>query len=412
MKNTKFGQVLSNRKRKARLLILLLCLILVLLSVFCSSFRSKMVLADTENSTITDLEDNVNDQLKNLDFSGFDEILKQFSSGEKDIFSSDSFLDKVKAILSGQTSIDFRSISSAIFSLFSNDILQILPVMCLIIGIGILSSIISNTGYSKDKSVADIVHFVCYGTIVMIVFASVKNVITLSSNSLLSLKSQMEISFPILLTLMTSVGSVVSVGVYQPTVAILSGSMMTIFSNFVMPLFIFCLVFNVAGNLSDNVKLGKFSNLFLSIYKWTIGLIFTLFSAFLTIQGITAGSYDGLSIRTTKYAMKSYIPFVGSYLSDGLNLILTSSILIKNSVGLAGLLLLVATVITPISKILILKLALSLSASILEPICDKKIPNFLTNISKCLSMLIATICVAGFAYLITIGLVMCTGNII
>ena len=42
---------------------------------------------------------------------------------------------------------------------------------------------------------------------------------------------------------------------------------------------------------------------------------------------------------------------------------------------------------------------------------DNVITDFLSNLSKCLSMLIATICVAAFAYLITVGLIMCTSNI-
>lgn len=398
----KFGQAFNKK------VVIIFVVILLFMLLYVNNLEPTVVRANDFQS----LEQNVNDQLENLDFSGFDEILKAMTTNEKDLFDSDNFLSKVKAILSGQANIDFSSLSKAILSIFSKDILKILPMVCLIVAIGILSSIISNTGYSKDRSVAEIVHFVCFGTIVVVVFSYIKNVITLINNSLNILQSQMEVCFPILLTLMVSVGSTVSASVYQPVVAILSGSLMTIFTNFIMLLFLLCLIFSIAGNLSDNIKLNKFSNLFLSIFKWIIGLIFTLFSAFLTIQGITAGSFDGLSVRTTKYAMKSYIPFVGSYLSDGLNLILTSSILIKNSVGLAGLILLIATIISPISHILILKLGLSLSASILEPVCDKKISNFLTNISKCLSMLVATMCVAGFAYLITIGLIMCTGNVL
>lgn len=399
----KFGQVY----RKTAIIFSILAIVMFVF-IFCSKLSHSDVFALSES----DLNQAIDDQLSNLDFSDFDDILKTMTSNEKSVFNSDSFLDKIKNILLDKTSIDFSSFSKAIFSTFSSSLINILPTICLIIAIGVLSSIISNIGYSKDKSIAEVVHFVCFGIIVVVAFACVKDVIMLTNNALSSLKTQMEISFPILLTLMVSVGSTVSASVYQPVVAILSGSLMTIFSNFIMPLFLLCLIFNVAGNLSDNIKLNRFSDLFLSVFKWTIGLVFTLFSAFLAVRGITAGSYDGLSVRTTKYAIKSYIPFVGTYLADGLNLILTSSVLIKNSVGLAGLILLIATIISPISKILILKLGLSLSASILEPICDKKIPTFLTNISKCLSMLIATICVAGFAYLITIGLIMCTGNAI
>lgn len=386
-------------------------LTLLLIVIFVPFFKITTVGAVEELSNDT-LADSIDDQLKEIDLSDFDKIISNMSSVEKEIFSSNSFLDKVKDVLSGKTELNFSNISSAFFSLLSGYIVSILPLFCAILGIGILSSIITQTSYSKDKTIADIIHFVCYGIIITLVFSSTAKVIIITSQTISSLREQMEIGFPILLTLMTAIGSSVSVGVYQPVVAILSGSLMTIFSNFILPLFVFCLVFTVVGNLSNDIKLNKFSSLFQNIFKWSIGLVFTLFSAFLVVQGVTAGSFDGLSVRTTKYAIKSYVPFVGSYLADGLNLILTSSILIKNSVGMVGLILLIITMLSPILNILILKLCLSLTSSILEPICDKRVCNFLSSTSKCLSMLIATICCAGFAYLITVGLIMCTGNAI
>ena len=386
-------------------------LTLLLIVIFVPFFKIATVGAVEELSNDT-LADSIDDQLKEIDLSDFDKIISNMSSVEKEIFSSNSFLDKVKDVLSGKTELNFSNISSAFFSLLSGYIVSILPLFCAILGIGILSSIITQTSYSKDKTIADIIHFVCYGIIITLVFSSTAKVIIITSQTISSLREQMEIGFPILLTLMTAIGSSVSVGVYQPVVAILSGSLMTIFSNFILPLFVFCLVFTVVGNLSNDIKLNKFSSLFQNIFKWSIGLVFTLFSAFLVVQGVTAGSFDGLSVRTTKYAIKSYVPFVGSYLADGLNLILTSSILIKNSVGMVGLILLIITMLSPILNILILKLCLSLTSSILEPICDKRVCNFLSSTSKCLSMLIATICCAGFAYLITVGLIMCTGNAI
>lgn len=387
------------------------CFLIIILMISCFVFPvfSKKVVAE-ENSSNSTLEDYVNDQLGDIDFAGFEQIIEDLNNEQKAIFG-DSFTVKLKKILSGEEQINFTSLGSMVLSVFSKDIVEILPLLCSLIAIGILSSIITQTSYSSDKSVADIVHFVCFGVIITIVFSWTSSVIKLTSNTLSLLKTQMEVSFPILLTLMTALGSTISVGVYQPVVAILSGSVMTIFTNIILPLFVFCMVFTVAGNLSNNVKLNGFSKLFMSIFKWTIGITFTLFSSLLVVQGITAGSYDGLSIRTTKYALKSYIPFVGSYLADGLNLILTSSMLIKNSVGLAGLILLFATIIAPIVKILVLKLSLALASSILEPICDKRICDFLGGVSKCLSMLIATICAIGFAYLIITGLIMCSGNL-
>ena len=91
---------------------------------------------------------------------------------------------------------------------------------------------------------------------------------------------------------------------------------------------------NVVGKLSSNVKLEKFSKFFSSLFKSIIGVVFTIFIAFLTIHGLTSTSIDKLSIKTAKYALKSYIPILGSYLSAGVGFILLSTSIIKNAVGM------------------------------------------------------------------------------
>ena len=96
-----------------------------------------------------------------------------------------------------------------------------------------------------------------------------------------------------------------------------------------------------------------------------MGLIFTLFFAIFSLQGIAVGSFDSLSIRTTKYTIKSYIPVMGGYLSDGMDLILSSTLLIKNSVGLVGVLLIITTILSPLLEIVVFSLMLKLISAVL-----------------------------------------------
>jgi stage III sporulation protein AE len=70
----------------------------------------------------------------------------------------------------------------------------------------------------------------------------------------------------------------------------------------------------VLSFISKTIKLDKITGFLNSVFKWSIGIVFTLFSGFLTIQGISAGKFDGVSIKATKFAMKSYIPIIGSYI--------------------------------------------------------------------------------------------------
>ena len=176
--------------------------------------------------------------------------------------------------------------------------------------------------------------------------------------------------------------------------------------------FIFSVVFTIIGNLSNEVKLDKFNKFFSSLFKWVIGGIFTIFLAIIAIKGLTASSIDGISIKTAKFALKTYIPILGGYLSDGFNLILASSMLIKNAVGGVGLLLFLLTIIAPIVNLVVLSLGLKLVAAIVEPISDNKIPNFIYSVANLLTMLIVCLIAVAFMYLIVVGLFMLSGNIL
>ena len=171
-------------------------------------------------------------------------------------------------------------------------------------------------------------------------------------------------------------------------------------------------VFGIITNMSDNVKLEKLSAFVFSLFKWSIGLVFTLFFAIFSLQGIAVGSFDSLSIRTTKYTIKSYVPVMGGYLSDGMDLILSSTMLIKNSVGLVGVLLIITTILSPLLEIIIFSLMLKLISAVLQPLGNSKTSNFLSATSKSITMLSTSVIAIGFMYLVIVGLVMTTSNLV
>ncbi len=363
----------------------------------------------TKTEVEIELEDNINEQLNNLDTSQIDGLIQDITNSE--IFDS-TFKDKIKETVSGNLNSDVGSFFSHILTIFVEDIIAYLPSISLIIAISVLYSMLTSiAGNVKNKGISDVIHFVCYGAIVIIVISCISSIIKLSNSTLIGLKGQMEAIFPLLLTLLTAVGGTTSASVYQPAMAILSSSVVSIFTNILMPIFIFKFIFTTISNLTTEVKFNKFSEFFGSCYKWIIGIVLTVFSAFISIQGIMAGSIDGVSIRTAKYTIKGSIPVVGGFLSDGLGLIMISSSLIKNAIGVSGLLLMFFTIVMPIIKILVLSFLLKLTSAILEPIADSRVTNFIGDSSKSISQILALILGVGFMYLIITGLVMCSANL-
>lgn len=357
------------------------------------------------------LEETISQQLGGLDFSKFEEILSNFDENQLAVFGSGSFFEKLHNLTSGEINDSQTSFWTIIANLLFDDILEFLPLLSSIIAIAVAYSLVSNAKPKlKKNSIGDVIHFVCYGSIIILAMSSVLTMINTVSTTISSIKSQMDVSFPILLTMLTATGNITTSSVFQPSMALLSGIVMTIFTNVLMPLFIFRLVFSILSNLTANIKFNKFADLFSTIFKWIIGFMFTIFLGFMAIQGISAGTFDGVSIRAAKFAVKSSVPILGGFLSDGMNLILSSSILIKNAVGVGGILLVFATIIIPVVKLVVFMLMLKFCAAVLEPLADSRISNFMSMLAKSISLLIVIVIGVSFMYVVMTGLVVGTGN--
>ena len=393
-------------KKSHKKQIIFVVLILVLIALLLSQ---KTIFADS-NTGEKELLSSIKDQMANLDFSNIEDSIASLDT-DMNLFEG-SFKDKVSAILSGEYFNNYSSVFSAVIGILFDNLKSLLPLFMTIMAVAILFNILSNIRHEKMASIDNIVYFASYAIIMLLMAGVITKVSTMTLSTISTMKNQMDAIFPILLTLLTAVGGIASVGVYKPVVAILSSGVVGIVKGVLFPIFVLSFVFLIIGNLSPNAKLNKFSSFLSSCFKWIVGFVFTLFGAFLAIQGISAGKYDGVSIKATKFAVKSYVPILGGYLSDGMDFIVLSSILIKNAVGVAGLLLIFITIISPIIKIVVLKLGLQLTSAIIEPVGDNRISNLLNDCAKLMVYPIVIILATSFMYLLSVGLIMCTANVL
>lgn len=392
--------------------------IAVLLVVLISLFSliaplSTFAIDPTTENLQQQLNSSVLEELNQIDFSGFNDIISEFHNSKTNIFSIENIKDKVYSIISGNQAVSYNNFFASLFSNLISLILSYLPMLSVIIAIGIISNLLNGIKSKfNEKSTTNLINLVCFLSVCMLVITMVTNLSSSTGTAISGMVNQINLVFPILLTLMVGIGANASVGAFQPVVAIMSTYIADIFNYLIMPLFLVSFVFAIISNFSDNIKLDKFSTFISSLFKWGVGIVFTLFFAVFSIQGITAGSFDSVSIRTTKYTIKSYVPIMGGYLSEGMDLILASSLLIKNSVGLVGILLLITTMLNPLLQIIIFSLVLKLISAILQPLGNTKISNFLSSTSKSVNILSTSLIAIGFMYLISIGLVMTTGNVV
>ena len=361
--------------------------------------------SDEENSEET-IEETVQEIIDETDLSEYEDFVNNLKL--PDDYTLSGLLDSV---LNNNYELDFNYLTSYILKCFLGNIKGLIIQSLIILITVVLMSILNNltSGFSKT-STKKIVYLACYGTIIFIVGIMVGSAIESSGKMISDVEKFSDVSFPALLTLVTAIGANASAAVYQPLVLIFSSLMIKIINYIVMPAFFISFVFNIIGNLSDDLKLSKISGFAKSAGEWIIGISFGLFITYTTAQGITGAGIDSLATKGAKYALGSYIPVIGGYLKDGFDLITAGCIVIKNALGFVSLIILLFIAIIPIMRILSTMLILRLTAAISEPFGDKKITDMLHGVSKSLVLpLVACICIV-FSLLIIIMLIILTCN--
>lgn len=362
-----------------------------------------------ENEVREELEEKVSEGLDAIDFSELEEWAKQYGA---DAAFSHGVEEMVRAVLNGEFTLGAERLSSVILNAVTGGIKSCIPAFAAIFAIAVMTSMMQglSSGFLKDNT-REIVHFACYAAIIVILSVQITAVVIQVKEIVEGMCGFMQAVFPVLLTLITVLGSSAAAGVYSPLMAALSVGIGSVISSLVLPCFVAAVVLSIVGNISSNIKLGRLTKFFKSVAVFVLAGAFSLFAAFLTMQGLTGGIADSISVKTAKFAVQSYIPILGGYLSDGLDLALTGIILIKNAFGLVSVLVLFACVAVPVIQTAVFTLGLKLTAGLCEPICsDKRISDLLYGVSKNTSLLIAAPSGMAFMFIILVMLIIGTCN--
>ena len=99
----------------------------------------------------------------------------------------------------------------------------------------------------------------------------------------------------------------------------------------------FVLISNVLGivsKVSNRVQVDKLSKFFNSSVAWILGIILTIFVGVVSVEGSLSSTVDGITAKTTKAAVSSFIPVVGKILGDAVDAVIGCNNILKNAVGI------------------------------------------------------------------------------
>ncbi len=359
------------------------------------------------NISFADTEDNViNSQMDSFNISNF---INEANKYTEDILEDVDIGELLNNAIKGE--IDNNELLKNIFPLLGEEIKEAIKVMVSIIVIVLIHSVFKSIADNlNNKSVSQITYYVQYILIATVIMNNFSNIITLLKDTITNMTGFLQSLFPLLMTLMLASGSVVSVNMIQPIILFIINLISNIFQTIIIPAVLIGTALAIVSKISDRIQIDKLSKFIKSSSVWVIGILLTIFVGVLSIEGTLGSSVDGITAKTAKAAVSSFIPVVGKVLGDAVDTVIGCSSILKNAIGIVGVIVVIAICILPIIKLAVITIIYHMTAAICEPIADSKVISLISQMADTFKILLAILCATSVMMIIGVTLVINISN--
>ncbi|MBS7225029.1 MAG: stage III sporulation protein AE [Clostridiaceae bacterium] len=129
--------------------------------------------------------------------------------------------------------------------------------------------------------------------------------------------------------------------------------------------------------------------------KWlttgSLKFILTIFIAYLSISGALSGSVDAVTLKTAKFALSGSVPVVGGIISDATESMLAGMTAIKNTIGIFGMLGVLAICAAPFLQVGINYLLFKTGTAAISPICSGSLEKLMAGLSDSFGLMLGMI---------------------
>ena len=374
-----------------------------LLGLLCVIIPNTLIFASDDITT----QDTIQEQKEEFGIQDFINNSKQYTIGE--FFENIDIGEVLNEAIEGD--IDNNNILKAVLNMFGIEVVSSIKAIVSILAIIVIHSLLKSISESlENEGIAKLIYYVQYILIITIVMSNFSEIITMVRETTTDLVAFMNMLVPLLITLMMYTGSIATSGVIEPIILFMINFIGNIIQNIILPLVLIFTSLVILSKLTDKIQISKLSKFLKSGIVWFLGIILTVFVGVVSLEGTMSSSVDGVTAKTTKAVISSAVPVVGKILGDAVDTVLGGGIILKNAIGLVGVIIVIGMCIAPILKLAILCITYKFLATITEPIADSNITGLLEQIGDIFKILLAILCSISFMLIIGTALVLKISN--
>ncbi|WP_343327820.1 stage III sporulation protein AE [Lentibacillus saliphilus] len=319
---------------------------------------------------------------------------------------------KISDIIKGDTSLSVKNIVYGLLDYLFHELILNGKLMGTLLMLTIFSALLQTMHNAfEGRAVSKIAYFVVYLVLIYLALNSFYLSVSYAKDAIDTMSGTMIALIPLMLGLMATFGQVASVAFFNPVIIFLIHLSGVLISRFILPLLFLSALLHIVSGLSETYKVTHLADLFKNVALGVLGTFMTIFISVMSVQGAASAIQDGVAMKTAKFVTGNFIPVVGRTLTDAADTMLSASLLLKNAIGIVGLILIVTLALFPAVKIFAIAFVYKLTAALLQPLGNGPVITVMDIISKYILFVLACLLIVTFMFFLAIVIIVISSNI-
>lgn len=240
----------------------------------------------------------------------------------------------------------------------------------------------------------------------MIAAGDLNTLIGLGTQTVEELGTLAKLLLPTVAMAMAAGGCVGTASAWQAGALMLSDAFFSLLRACFLPA-LYCMIgMAAAGALLEQSGLSRLSDAVRKLAGWALGAALTLFTAFLSLTNVLAGTADRAAVRVGKSVISGAVPIVGSILSDASEAVFAAAHALRGTLGALGICAVLALCLVPLARLALQYLLYRAAAFFCGVVGTETLTGFLSQLSSAFSLMLAITAGAAFVLLVSLLIAM------
>ncbi len=352
-------------------------------------------------------EDGVNKVLEGVEYEDVQKVIDELMNKPKEV----DFRGYVEGISTGQEDFSISALVGKMLNEVFGELANNKTLLIQLIMIAVLAAIFTNfANVFQSNQVSETAFYVTYLMLFALLTSSFFLATEIARTVLQNLFDFMKVLMPtFLLSIAVSSGAKTSLFYYESTLAIFTG-INFILLNVVLPLINIYFVITLANHLTKEDLLSKMTELIEMVVQWILKTLLAFVIGFNAIQGLIIPMAEHVKksaiIRST-----SAIPGVGNAINSVTETLLGASVIVKNSIGVAGLIVILILCLVPLVKLACFVFVYKLGAALVQPVSDKRMVGCISAAANASKLLLTVVFICLLLFVLSIAIIAASTNV-